>query len=73
MSLISKLGGRKACAFYVTLGVITTLTALNKATTEVLGVIDGLYLIYAGANVSSKKKAGDSNGEKQRRKSNLCG
>ena len=55
MSVKQKLGGRKCIAFYASLGVVTLLSVLGKATTETLGLIDTLFLIYAGANVAAKK------------------
>mgnify|MGYP000306361449 FL=1 len=54
-----KLGGRKATAFYVTLASCLLLALLDKAQTEVLGLIDTLFLVYAGSNVLSKRKTTD--------------
>jgi len=54
--LIKYFGGRKSFMFLVTLVSVCTLSALNKASTEVLGLIDTLYLVYAGSNVVAKKK-----------------
>ena len=54
--LIKAFGGRKSFMFLVTLITVCTLSAFNKASTEVLGLIDTLYLVYAGSNVVAKKK-----------------
>ena len=54
--LIKAFGGRKSFMFLVTLISVCTLSAFNKASTEVLGLIDTLYLVYAGSNVAAKKK-----------------
>jgi hypothetical protein len=51
-----KAGGRKAMAFYATLSCCLLLALLDKAHTEVLGLIDTLFLVYAGSNVLSKRK-----------------
>ena len=51
-----KVGGRKAAAFYATLACCLLLALLDKAHTEVLGLIDTLFLVYAGSNVLSKRK-----------------
>ena len=50
-----KLGGRKAMAFYATLASCLLLALMDKAHSEVLGLIDTLFFIYAGANVMSKR------------------
>ena len=52
-----KVGGRKAAAFYATLASCLLLALLDKAHTEVLGLIDTLFLVYAGSNVLSKRKS----------------
>lgn len=52
-----KLGGRKAVAFYATLASCLLLALMDKAHSEVLGLIDTLFFIYAGANVMSKRTA----------------
>ena len=57
LTLTEKLGGRKALAFYAALGCSFTLALLDKATTEVLGLIDTLFFIYAGANVVAKRQS----------------
>ncbi len=54
-TLTDKLGGRKALAFYAALACSFVLALLDKAHTEVLGLIDTLFFIYAGANVMTKK------------------
>ena len=56
MNLIKKFGGRKCFMFLVTLFVVSVLSWFDKASTEVLGLIDTLYLVYAGSNVAAKKK-----------------
>ena len=55
--LLDKAGGRKVLAFYTTLAACLLLALLDKAHTEVLGLIDTLFFIYAGANVMSKRGA----------------
>ena len=50
-----KAGGRKAMAFYATLACCLLLALLDKAKAEVLGLIDTLFLVYAGSNVLSKR------------------
>ena len=50
-----KLGGRKASAFYACLLVTFILAISGKAETHVLGFIDTLFFIYAGANVVAKR------------------
>ena len=56
MNLIKKFGGRKSFMFLITLFVVSILAWFGKASTEVLGLIDTLYLVYAGSNVAAKKK-----------------
>ena len=51
---MKKLGGRKSSMFCFTLLVVFLLSIFNKATTEILGLIDTLYLVYAGSNVATK-------------------
>jgi hypothetical protein len=51
-----KLGGRKATAFYASLACMMVLALMDKAHTHVLGLIDTLFLVYAGANVMAKPK-----------------
>ena len=50
-----KMGGRKVTAFYATLASCLLLALLDKAHGEVLGLIDTLFLVYAGSNVLSKR------------------
>jgi len=57
-NIIKSLGGRKSAMFVLTLLASVMLAIFNKANTEILGLIDTLYLVYAGANVSAKKKQG---------------
>ena len=54
-----KAGSRKAMAFYATLACCLLLALLDKAHTEVLGLIDTLFLVYAGSNVLSKRTPKD--------------
>ena len=54
-TLTDKAGGRKALAFYSALACCFILALLDKAHAEVLGLIDTLFFIYAGANVMAKK------------------
>ena len=54
-TLTEKAGGRKATAFYATLASCLLLALLDKAHTEVLGLIDTLFFVYAGANVMAKR------------------
>jgi hypothetical protein len=55
-TLTEKMGGRKALAFYAALACCFVLALLDKAHTEVLGLIDTLFFIYAGANVFAKRQ-----------------
>jgi len=55
-SMTDKAGGRKALAFYAALACCFTLALLDKAHAEVLGLIDTLFFIYAGANVMVKRQ-----------------
>jgi hypothetical protein len=52
--LIKNLGGRKSAMFCFTLLAVFLLSIFNKATSEILGLIDTLYLVYAGSNVATK-------------------
>ena len=54
-TLTEKAGGRKALGFYSALACCFTLAIMDKAYAEVLGLIDTLFFIYAGANVMAKK------------------
>jgi len=55
-TVTEKLGGRKATAFYACLACILILALMDKAETHILGLIDTLFLVYAGANVMIKPK-----------------
>ena len=55
-TMTDKAGGRKALAFYAALACCFILALLDKAHTEVLGLIDTLFFIYAGANVMAKRQ-----------------
>ena len=55
-TMTEKLGGRKATAFYACLACILILALMDKAETHILGLIDTLFLVYAGANVMIKPK-----------------
>jgi hypothetical protein len=57
VTMTEKMGGRKALAFYAALACCFTLALLDKAHAEVLGLIDTLFFIYAGANVMVKRQA----------------
>jgi hypothetical protein len=52
--LVKKCGGRKSAMFILTLLVVFLLAIFNKATSSTLGLIDTLYLVYAGSNVATK-------------------
>lgn len=54
-SLTGKAGGRKALGFYAALGCCFLLAMSGKATTEVMALINTLYVSFAGANVWAKK------------------
>tara|TARA_Y100000592_G_C5232817_1_gene204683 strand:+ start:198 stop:449 length:252 start_codon:yes stop_codon:yes gene_type:complete len=54
-TLLDKLGGRKAMAFYATLIVLFILALINKAHAEIISAIDSLFLIFAGSNVIKAK------------------
>lgn len=53
---IKYLGGRKSAMFTLTLITVFLLAILNKASSSTLGLIDTLYLVYAGSNVATKFK-----------------
>ena len=55
-----KAGGRKAAAFYACLACILILAMMDKAETHILGLIDTLFLVYAGANVAKSAQAKQS-------------
>jgi 1,4-dihydroxy-2-naphthoate octaprenyltransferase len=50
-TMLKRLGGRKAMAFYATLLVLFILAIINKAHAEIISAIDSLFLIFAGSNV----------------------
>ena len=50
-TMLQRLGGRKAMAFYATLLVLFILAIINKAHAEIISAIDSLFLIFAGSNV----------------------
>lgn len=52
---MEKLGGRKAMGFYAALACSFVLALTEKASGEILGLIDTLYLVFAGANVAAKR------------------
>ena len=54
-TLLDKVGGRKAMAFYATLIVLFILALINKAHAEIISAIDSLFLIFAGSNVMKSK------------------
>jgi len=54
-TLTEKAGGRKAIGFYSALACCFVLALMDKAHAEVLGLIDTLFFIYAGANVMAKR------------------
>ena len=54
-TVTERAGGRKATAFYATLASCLLLALLDKAHTEVLGLIDTLFFVFAGANVMAKR------------------
>jgi hypothetical protein len=54
-TITEKAGGRKATAFYATLASCLLLALLDKGNAEILGLIDTLFAVYAGANVWAKR------------------
>jgi len=62
--LLKFVGGRKALAFYAALVVIFVLAWTGKATSEVLGALDTLSLIYIGGNVMKAKVTAKNGGLK---------
>jgi 1,4-dihydroxy-2-naphthoate octaprenyltransferase len=54
-TMLNRLGGRKAMAFYATLLVLFILAIINKAHAEIISAIDSLFLIFAGSNVMKAK------------------
>ena len=63
-TLLDKLGGRKAMAFYATLLVLFILALINKAHAEIISAIDSLFLIFAGSNVIKAKTQNNQENEK---------
>ena len=63
-TLVEKLGGRKSAAFYACLASMLVLALMGKAETHILGLIDTLFLVYAGANVAIKPKQLDAQTER---------
>jgi hypothetical protein len=61
--LLKFVGGRKALAFYAALVVIFVLAWTGKATSEVLGALDTLSLIYIGGNVMKAKVTAKNGGK----------
>jgi hypothetical protein len=61
--LLKFVGGRKALAFYAALIVIFVLAWTGKATSEVLGALDTLSLIYIGGNVMKAKVTAKNGGK----------
>ena len=59
--LIEQLGGRKAMGFYAALFCSFILALSGKASGETLGLIDTLYLVFAGANVAAKSRINQQN------------
>jgi len=55
-TMLQRMGGRKAMAFYATLSVLFILAIINKAHAEVISAIDSLFLIFAGANVAKGRQ-----------------
>jgi len=61
--LLKFVGGRKDLAFYAALVVIFVLAWTGKATSEVLGALDTLSLIYIGGNVMKAKVTAKNGGK----------
>lgn len=59
--IIEQLGGRKAMGFYAALFCSFILALSGKASGETLGLIDTLYLVFAGANVAAKSRINQQN------------
>jgi hypothetical protein len=70
-TMTEKAGGRKALAFYAALACCFTLALLDKAHAEVLGLIDTLFFIYAGANVMTKRQAQASTSKNTQEKTDV--
>lgn len=69
-TLTEKAGGRKALGFYSALACCFVLALMDKAHAEVLGLIDTLFFIYAGANVMAKRAPVNLNPTKPEDKTN---
>ena len=69
-TLTEKAGGRKALSFYSALACCFVLALMDKAHAEVLGLIDTLFFIYAGANVMAKRAPVNLNTTKPEDKTN---
>ena len=69
-TLTEKAGGRKALGFYSALACCFVLALMDKAHAEVLGLIDTLFFIYAGANVMAKRAPVNVNPTKPEDKTN---
>jgi hypothetical protein len=69
-TLTEKAGGRKALGFYSALACCFVLAIMDKAHAEVLGLIDTLFFIYAGANVMAKRAPVNLNTTKPEDKTN---
>ena len=63
-TMLQKMGGRKAMAFYATLLVLFILAMVNKAHAEIISAIDSLFLIFAGANVAKGRQNQEEKKEK---------
>ena len=55
-TMLQRMGGRKAMAFYATLLVLFILVIMDKAHAEIISAIDSLFLIFAGANVAKGRQ-----------------
>ena len=55
-TMLQRMGGRKAMAFYATLLVLFTLAIMGKAHAEIISAIDSVFLIFAGANVAKGRQ-----------------
>ena len=65
-TLTGKAGGRKAAGVYAALACSFVLALSGKASGEILGLIDTLYLVFAGANVAAKRMATPANIDKEK-------
>lgn len=62
-TMLDRLGGRKAMAFYCTLLVLFILALIGRAHAEIISAIDSLFLIFAGSNVIKSKTQQTQTGE----------